>query len=277
MKNIQTLFSAAVCGLALTFTAAASAQDVKQGLATIVRVKGQASYTLGGNDTWHPLVVGKILRAGSAIKTEPDAMVDVVLGKSVEMPQAQPMPDRITLASDSPVRGMVGYKPLAEQNVIRLSGETTVKIDVLTVSDTGVDAVSDTELDLQKGRIFYSVKKLSTESKYLIKIPNGIAGVRGSQGFVSADGTCGAFVHKLYLSTIGSDGKATSVTVDPGNQYNPGTGQISALPSDILDLLSQISNAARTLYVEVGAFAVNRDQFCRVSPTTGANGANQGN
>jgi len=130
MKNIQTLFSAAVCGLALTFTVVASAQEVKQGLATVVRVQGEASYTLGGNDGWHPLVVGKILRAGSTIKTEPDTMVDVVLGKSVAMPQAQ-SPNKITPAADAPVRGLVGYKPSVEQNVVRLSGETTVQIDTL--------------------------------------------------------------------------------------------------------------------------------------------------
>ena len=78
---------------------------------------------------------------------------------------------------------MVGYKPSVEQNVIRMSGATTVKIDTLTISDTGVDTISDTELDLQNGRIFYSVKKLSSQSKYLIKLPNGIAGVRGSQAY----------------------------------------------------------------------------------------------
>ncbi len=161
MKNIQTLFSAAVCGLVLAFISTASAQDTKQGVATVVRVVGGASYTQGGNDEWHPLVAGKILRPGATIRTEPDASVDVVLGEAVEMPQAHPVPDRISLAPDSPVRGMVGYKPSVQQNVIRLSGDTTVKIDILTVSDTGVDTVSDTELDLQKGRIFYSVKKLS--------------------------------------------------------------------------------------------------------------------
>ena len=65
-----------------------------------------------------------------------------------------------------------------------------------------MDTISDTELDLQKGRIFYSVKKLSAESKYLVKIPNGIAGVRGSQGFISADGKCWApwFHPSVWLS-----------------------------------------------------------------------------
>src|ERR1700689_4324299 len=128
MKNIQSLFSAAVCGLVLAFTASMSAQDVKQGVATVVRVQGEASYTLGGNDGWHPLVVGKILQAGASIKTETDALVDVVLGKNIAMPQAHPTPDRIGPAADAPVRGMVDYRPSAEQNVVRLSGDTTLKL-----------------------------------------------------------------------------------------------------------------------------------------------------
>jgi hypothetical protein len=270
MKNIQTLFSAAVCGLVLAFTSAAFAQDVKEGVATVVRVKGEASYTLGGNDTWHPLVAGKILRPGSAIKTEADATVDVVLGKSIEMPQVHSVPDNISLAPDSAVRGMVGYKPSVEQNVIRLSGETTIKIDILTVSDTGVDTVSDTELDLQKGRIFYSVKKLSAESKYLVKIPNGIAGVRGSQGFIGADGKCGALVHPLWLSMVGADGKPVTVTIAEGQQYDPATGTSSAMSPEILSLLRQISMVSRTTYAELGSYAANRNQLCHVSPTTGA-------
>src|SRR5471032_698687 len=105
MKNIQNLFSAAVCGLVLAFTEAASAQDTLQGVATIVRVRGEASYTLqsGANPKWIPLVAGKILTAGTTIKTEPDAMVDIVLGKSVDFPQAAPVPRSVTPAADSPV------------------------------------------------------------------------------------------------------------------------------------------------------------------------------
>jgi hypothetical protein len=270
MKKIQTLLSAAFCGLILlAFVSAAGAQDTKQGVATVVRVKGLASYTLGGNDVWHPLVAGKVLNPGAAIKTGPDATVDVVLGKAVEMPQAHPVPDRVTLAPDSEVRGMVGYKPSVQQNIIRLSGDTTVKIDILTVSDTGVDTVSDTELDLQNGRIFYSVKKLSAESKYLVKIPNGIAGVRGSQGFISADGKCGAFEHPLWLSVIGADGKPVTVTVGEGQQYDPATGATSSMPPEILDLLNQISKASRTCYLVECSYSYNQNQWCHISPTVG--------
>ena len=150
MKN---LLSIATCGLFLAATMAVSADQVKQALATVVRVEGQASYTLGGNDGWHPLVAGKLLWAGSTIRTRQDALVDIALGKQVQMPQAHGAPDRISPAADSNERGLVGYKPAVEQNLGRLSGDTTLKIDTLTVSDTGVDTVSDTGFDLQSGRI----------------------------------------------------------------------------------------------------------------------------
>ncbi len=295
MKNIQTLFSVAVCGfvLALTTSAAVAQDTVLQGVATVVRVTGQASYTLGGNDNWHPLVAGKILRPGAAIKTESDSTVDVVLGKTVEMPQAHPVPDKISLAPDSAVRGMVGYKPSVEQNVIRLSGDTTVKIDILTVSDTGVDTVSDTELDLQDGRIFYSVKKLSAESKFLIKVPNGIAGVRGSQGFLSVVtkvvngvntkvlGPCGALVHPLYISVVDSSGNPFTITCGEGQEFDPASGKTSPMSPEILNLLGQISMAARTCYAEICSYSFNRNQYCHISPITGfkppqSGGNNQG-
>jgi FecR protein len=274
MKNIQTLFSAAVCGLALAFTTGASAQDVKQGIATIVRVQGEASYTLGGNDGWHPLVAGKIVQAGATIKTGADSMVDVVLGKSIAMPQAHPTPNRIGPAADSPVRGMVGYTPSTEQNVVRLSGNTTLKVDKLTVSDTGVDCVSDTELDLQKGRIFASVKKLSGQSQYLVKIPNGIAGVRGTKFGLGADGMCAVIKSSVLLSFGGANGSPFTVLVGEGNQFNPGTGQVTALSPELAVLLQQIGTALNTLYFETVSFAFNRT-ICFVSPTTGRHGGDQ--
>ena len=267
MKNFKFLFAAVVCGLVLAFTA--SADDIKQGICTVVRVQGQASYTLGGNDGWHPLVVGKILQAGSSISTKPDSIVDIVLGKQIEMPQAHPTPDRVSPAADSPVRGMIGYKPAVEQNVVRLSGGTTLKIDTLTVSDTGVDTVSDTELDLQAGRIFASVKKLSDESKYLVKIPNGIAGVRGTKFTLGADGSCGCIQHSVWLSYVGQDGKPVTVEVGQGTQFNPGSGQSEPLPPELLNLLQQVATAANTCYIELVSFAFNRAQWCQISPTTG--------
>ena len=153
-------------------------------MATVVRISGEARYSLGDGN-WHPLVAGKILAAGSVLQTGPDATVDIVLGKKILMPQADPVPNRISEAADSDVRGFVSYKPSAEQNTVRMTGDTVLAIDKLTVSDTGVDSVSDTELDLRQGGIYNSVKKLSGASQYLIKIPNGIAGVRGTLFYIA--------------------------------------------------------------------------------------------
>ncbi|HEY5298398.1 MAG TPA: FecR domain-containing protein [Verrucomicrobiae bacterium] len=267
MKNIQTTFLAAACGLALAFTV--SAQD-KQGVATVVRVKGGASYSLqsGANAKWIPLVPGKVLVAGATIRTEPNGMVDVVLGKTIQMPQAVSTPDRISLAPDSRVRGMVDYRPSVEQNVIRLSGGTTLKIDTLTVSDTGVDTVSDTELDLQKGRIFASVKKLSAQSKYLVKIPNGIAGVRGTLFGLGADGWCGVILNSVWLSTVGPNGQVTTVQVNAGHEFNFNNG-ITLLPPQLALLLSQISSSLDTLYLQIVHYAYDRDTHTYISPTSG--------
>ena len=68
------------------------------------------------------------------------------------MPQADPLPDRVSLASDSDVRGYVSYKPSAEQNAVRLTSDTMLAIDKLTVSDTGVDTVERKLVENASGR-----------------------------------------------------------------------------------------------------------------------------
>jgi len=273
MKQMKKLIATAVCGAILALAIGASAQSIKQGIATVVRIQGEASYKLSATDTPHPLVAGKILTAGAIIHTAPDAIVDVVLGKSIAMPQAAPTPDRIAPAPDSLVRGSVSYTPSAEQNVIRLSGGTTLAIDKLTVSDTGADTVSDTELDLQQGHIFASVKKLSAASQYLIKIPNGIAGVRGTLFSLGADGSCAVIKNSVVLSLI-INGVPVTMVVGEGNQFNPGNAQITPLPPEISNLLHFVATALDTLYLEVVSFSYDRT-LSYVSPTSGHSGSSQ--
>jgi len=191
------------------------------------------------------------------------------------MLQARPTPDKIGFAPDSLERGMVDYKPAAEQNVIRLTGGTTLKIDKLTVSDTGVDTVSDTELDLQHGRIFASVKKLSAASQYLIKIPNGIAGVRGTLFGLGADDWCAVNRSSVWLSFTGPDGQLETLLIKEGDQYNPITGQITPLSSELINLLNLISTALDTVYLQVYLFS-NDLTYCHISATSGNDGNHGG-
>ena len=264
---MRNMYSAAICGTMLALAVAASAQTFKPGVATIVRVQGEARYSLN-DDVWHPLVVGKTLGAGAVIQTAHDAIVDMVLGKTVEMPQAAPWPDRIGPAPDANIRGMIDYRPSVEQNMVRMTGDTMLAIDKLTISDTGLDAVSDTELNLKQGRIFGSVKKLSAASEYLIKIPNGIAGVRGTLFEIDASGWCAVLKNSVLLAIVGPNGVPVTHVVGEGNQFDPQTGQISPLTPDLLNVLHQIATALDTLYVEVISFTYD-GTLCFISPTSG--------
>jgi len=264
MKNI---YSAVICGAILGLAVAASAQTLKPGVATIVRIQGEARYSLGDGN-WHPLVVGKMLGAGCVIQTAHDTIVDMVMGSSVEMPQAASWPDRVGPAPDANVRGMVDYKPSVEQNMIRMTSDTTLAIDKLTVSDTGVDAVSDTELDLKQGRIFASVKKLSAASQYLIKIPNGIAGVRGTLFGIDASGWCVVIRNSVLLSIVGSNGTPLTYQVGENHEFDPQSGQIILLTPARLNFLQPLFHALDTVYVQLVSFTYDRT-FCFISPTTG--------
>jgi hypothetical protein len=194
------------------------------------------------------------------------------------MPQANPLPDRVSLATDEKVRDYVSYRPYAEQNALRMMGDTVLAIDKLTVSDTGVDLISDSELDLRQGGIYNSVKKLSGASQYIIKIPNGIAGVRGTMFYVNATGRCIAYKNSVVLSIIGPDGQPMTVVVGEGYQFdtkNIGNGQPSPLPPGISPFppglsaeLDEIFAALRTLYYGEVNFTFDRTEI-PISPTLG--------
>jgi hypothetical protein len=268
MKKIQTALLAALLATSLTFTIAASAAPA--GDCTAVRVEGIVQYSLDGM-SWSPLVAGKLLPAGSTIKTGDDGTVDLILGKSIELPQARWAPERISFAADSPVRGLVSYKPSAEQNVIRLTYNTTLSIDKLTTIDTGADTVNDTELDLKQGKIFASVKKFSAASQYVIKIPNGIAGVRGTRFSLTATGELVVFQSQegAQGGVVESINGGPAIFIPEGYYFNPvgggGGGGLSPtptphplpLPPAVFQEYVKIFAAIRTLYFQLIDFSYN--------------------
>jgi hypothetical protein len=274
MKYTQTLIFTVLCSLLLMLAVGARAQSTRPGAVTVVRISGEAKYSLG-DGVWHPLVDGEVLAAGSVIQTGHDATVDIVLGKKVSMPESE-VPNRISAAPDSPVRGLVAYKPEAEQNSIRMASDTILAIDKLTVSDTGVDSVSDTELDLRQGGIYNSVKKLSGASQYLIKIPNGIAGIRGTLFYIDVTGKCSVVPRtdestppsSVVLSLIGASGKPMTVVVGQGQQFDPQSGKTSPLTPDIITEVEDIFAALCTTYMGEVNFTYDQTQ-CHVSPTRG--------
>src|SRR5271155_2184251 len=123
MKKLTQLSVTALFALAIGFGCIAYAQEDHPGYATVVRVQGIASYTLGDGN-WHPLIAGKKLLAGSTIRTGENGIVDVILGKEVDFPQSPGIPTRISPAPDSTVRGLISDKPSVQQNAIRLTPGT---------------------------------------------------------------------------------------------------------------------------------------------------------
>jgi hypothetical protein len=247
MKKLSQLFAIALVAAVVGHGSVGFAQEDRAGYATVVRVQGIASYSLG-DGLWHPLVAGKKLVAGSTLRTGENGTVDVILGKKIAFPQSQGQPSSISEAPDSAVRGLVSDTPSVQQNAIRLLPGTVLAIDKLTVNDTGVDTVSDTELDLQKGKIFGSVKKLTPASEYLVKLPNGIAGIRGTQYLLGADDSAACFSSHSdgFNLVLIIDGEKVSFHVQPGEMLSFGTedsghhhGEIIPITPTIESLLEQ--------------------------------------
>ncbi|HLX94583.1 MAG TPA: FecR domain-containing protein [Verrucomicrobiae bacterium] len=248
MKYIPTLIAMAVGGAVLALGGIGVAQTVKPCVVTVVRIQGVARYSLGDN-AWHPLVVGKILGSGAIIQSAANSTVDIVMGGgAVAMPQAAPAPDAITPASDPNVRGLVSYKPMVEQNVIRMWGNTVLAVDKLTQYDTGVDTVSDTELDLRAGRIFFNVKKMSASSQFIIKIPNGVAGIRGSWGTADADTGVVAMGGGSAVESLIINGQPSTSVINAGFQSNPQGGSPIPILPDVLNNFRVTLTSLVTLY-----------------------------
>jgi hypothetical protein len=246
MKYIPTLITVAVGGAVLALSSSAVAQSVKSCMVTVVRIQGEARYSLGDN-AWHPLLVGKILRSGAIIQSAANSSVDIVLsGDPVAMPQAAPSPDAIAFAPDPNIRGLVSYKPMVKQNVIRLWSNTVLAIDKLTQSDTGVDTVSDTELDLRAGRIFYNVKKMSVTSQFIIKIPDGVAGIRGCAGVGDANGSWFTIEGTAVLARGGK------VWVIEAGKQCTSDGQIIPIPQNVLGNMGYTLQSLITLFQAPG-------------------------
>jgi FecR protein len=267
MKHIQALTLMALCGVALMFANTVFAQSTKQGIATVVRIQGEARYSVGDN-VWHPLIAGKTLGAGAVIQTAVDSTVDLVLGTvpvQVSYPTSTEPPAGPSSAADPNVRGYVVYNPKVSQNVIRMFGNTVMAVDKLTVSNTGVDAVGDTELDLRAGKIFGTVTKISAMSQFEIKIPNGVAGIRGTTFMLSADGSCSVLKGSVVLSVVGSNGSTVTEEIGAGQQFNPQQGNPTTLTPSDLSFLGQISNVVPTFFPENKQF-VGDFTKCYVSP-----------
>lgn len=155
MKPLQILAQrlAAAFVLVGAMTASLSAlAETFPGRAEVRAVKGTATYATNGGPA-RPLKVGAILPSATIVKTGPQSSVDLFLGISA--------------------------------GVIRVAENSTLSLDKLTITDAGADTVIEIQLNLPDGDMYFNVNKISKGSRYEIKMPNGVAGIRGTKGSFS--------------------------------------------------------------------------------------------
>jgi hypothetical protein len=209
-------FAVAVAALLSATTAQAAPEQNK---AVVRSVRGSANYSTDRGANWKTLKVGTSLNQNSVVRTAPGSNVDLYLG------------------DNGPV--------------VRVTEDTTLGIDRLTIDRTGVDKVIETQLDLRNGRILGNVKKLAAASKYEVKTPHGVAGIRGTRYDIRSDGTVIVTEGQVVVVYI-VDGQAYTATGNAGDTLRPptpGTRQVLTSPTPptvITDINSQLDEAGRS-------------------------------
>ena len=220
MRQIRTF----VIGLAsvITLACVSVSAQTSDGIAKVVAKMGDARYFVAGDSTPHDIKVGMILKPGITIQTAsgPGNYVDIVLNNAAATAPPTPTPSEIS-----------HWQPKADQDGVRIFENTILAVDKLTRTTTGADVVTDTEMDLKAGSILGTVKKLTPTSKYEVKIPNGVAGIRGTIYFLSASGILRVVDGSVVVAYVGAGGNVITQIVNAGEQFDTNTGLVT--PIDI--------------------------------------------
>lgn len=195
-----------VCGIALMVAALGAdlqAQTMKQSKAVVRNIRGDVRYKANAAADWVPLKVNTSLNPGAYVETGSQSSVDLFLRD-------------------------IG-------SVVRVTESTQMGIDKLSYSREGDETVVDTELNLKAGTILGNVKKMAATSRYDVKIPNGVCGIRGTEFRVSASGIVSVISGTVRVTYQPPGGGAPIVRdVGAGQTFYPpvagGEPTVSSIP-----------------------------------------------
>ncbi|HEX4122785.1 MAG TPA: FecR family protein [Verrucomicrobiae bacterium] len=221
MRTIQTIVAcaAALALVGVTTTLQAAENDNLQGKATIKFIQGNVEVQQGGN--WTPATVNEELDSGSVVRTGAGSRCDLS------------------------VNGL--------SSAVRLGPDSTLGLTDMSRTSASGDADRATMLDLQQGSIIGNVKKLSANSRYEIKTPHGVAGIRGTDFQVTAvlqpDGhyvvTFTSITGQVIVSaSITPGGPIVVKVLRDGESWTPGEGDVHPTP---IYILTQLENELATL------------------------------
>ncbi len=104
--------------------------------------------------------------------------------------------------------------------------------------------MTETQLDLKRGRITGNVKKLSAASKYEIKLPNGVAGMRGTVFDIQAVGIVKVYIGSMVVAWVDPRTQnVTTQTVMGGQVYDAALNHVSLLSTDSMAELGEASSS----------------------------------
>jgi hypothetical protein len=260
----------------------ATAQSSKERVGTVTKVKGAARVS-AGNNIWRPLKTGDVLRAGMIVQTAGSSFVDIVIGDAGAATSAAVVTPVRAGAGGGGGGGGAGGKTAVQQDVIRVTSDSVLAIDKLSSVQTGADKVTETELDLRSGKIFGAVKKQSAASRFEVKIPNGVAGIRGTIFSISADGVVSALDGAVWVAwTV--DGVARTQQVPHGYRFDIRTPDVPPSPipeAERQSMLEMVNLGLIPGFADKTKYIVDRT-ILYVSPVTGSTsgtgtgGGNQG-
>jgi hypothetical protein len=201
----------ALLAIAAFFTASASAQT-RSREASVLAIGGTASYSAGGSGNFTSLAIGTKLREGDVIKTGGGSHVDVDLGNNV--------------------------------GIVQIAPNSTVALKTMKVTPTEADVVTETDLDVKEGAVYFKVNKLAKASRYEITTPKGIAGIKGTSGYMNADGTL-AISEGLGAVSYPNNGTADTFVVRGGEMVSPTERPPRPAPGQILrDIVEALRDAS---------------------------------
>jgi hypothetical protein len=252
-RLVNNLFA---CAIAIAMASTLAAQTPVQGEARVVRIKGEARYSTSSQG-WQPLHVGDRLKPGAVIQTsnEKGAYVDIVFGEK---------PGAGSSGASSTTTTMLSYQPNAEQNVVRVYSDTLLGVDKLTTMQTGADSVTESQLDLKAGHIFGSVKKMSAASKFEVKIPNGVAGIRGTTFEIWSRGLIKVNAGSVVMASVTADGKVITQVIMGGQEYDSATQELLNIPPQEKSGMDDAALETRTVLVNTTRTSVVAPDLSRL-------------
>ena len=229
--------------------------DPVPGNARVVRLIGQVQFTSGqtGEQLLH---VGDVLAPGTAVRTSSSgASADLLL---LEAP---------TTVSAIQADDTASPTLVVEQNVVRLGPDSELVIHRLTSTETGIDRVTDTRLDLKQGYLFAVVKRSTGASVFEVNVPDSTVNVSsGVFDISSGNQTVRLLNGGLTLGWPDSKtGELTTQAISSGQQINARNRQVTALTPAEKQALESLHRSVRVMMAST-PFVIKAN--CTLDPVT---------